>query len=68
MAEDGPDLAPGKARLAGNQLLAGTGEGWLRLEQVQREGEEEIPGSDFAARHFQGGPVSFSGSPDGGAR
>jgi methionyl-tRNA formyltransferase len=54
---------PGLWRLEGvpPRLLAGTGDGDLALERVQVDGEQEIDGSTFAARHVPPGGLVAGG-------
>ena len=54
---------PGVWRLDGTppRLLAGTGDGELSLERVQFDGEEELDGLAFAARHVPPGGLVAAG-------
>jgi len=66
---DGPPvshLAPGELLLSDGRLLVGTGTGGLILARLQREGEEEISGAEFASRHLSPGQASIFGTPRGG--
>lgn len=58
---EGRPGVPGRLRLEGGSLLARTGDGDLVLESVQREGEPEVPGPEFAARWLpEGGCMAES--------
>jgi methionyl-tRNA formyltransferase len=61
----GPALRPGEMTVVDGALIAGTGEGLLRLESVQADGEEEVPGAEFAARHVAGARAFFTAAPTG---
>jgi methionyl-tRNA formyltransferase len=58
-------LRPGEITVAEGALIAGTGEGLLRLENVQAEGEAELSGAEFAAQHLRGARASFTDAPSG---
>jgi methionyl-tRNA formyltransferase len=60
-----PPLLPGEVALVDGSLLAGTGEGVLRLERVQAEQDAELSGADFAAKHAPAGRASFTEAPSG---
>jgi methionyl-tRNA formyltransferase len=61
----GVALRPGEMTVADGALIAGTGEGLLRLERVQAEGEEEVSGVEFAGQHLRGARASFTDAPSG---
>ena len=48
-------LAAGEIRLSRGRLLAGAPDGALSLERLQAEGETELSGVEFAARHLAPG-------------
>jgi len=60
-----PSLLPGDVALVGGSLLAGTGEGLLRLDRVQAEQDAELSGTDFAAKHLPAGRAAFTEAPSG---
>jgi methionyl-tRNA formyltransferase len=60
-----PPLLPGEVALVDGSLLAGTGEGVLRLERVQAEQDAELSGADFAAKHAPAGRAAFTEAPSG---
>jgi methionyl-tRNA formyltransferase len=61
----GAALRPSEITVVDGALIAGTGEGLLRLVSVQAEGEPEMSGVDFAARHVRGTRASFNDAPSG---
>lgn len=58
-------LRPGELALVDGALVVGTGEGLLRLERLQAEGEAETSGADFAARHVPAARGAFTDAPSG---
>jgi methionyl-tRNA formyltransferase len=58
-------LRPGDVTFVDGALIAGTGEGSLRLETLQVEGDAELSGADFAARHVREAHASFTDAPSG---
>ena len=44
----GPELAPGEVLLDGGAVVVGTGNGAVRLSQVQPAGKRMLPAADWA--------------------
>ncbi|UOY02750.1 hypothetical protein [Blastococcus sp. PRF04-17] len=45
---DGPDLAPGELAVDGREVCVGTGNGAVRLGEVQPAGKRMFPAADWA--------------------